>query len=135
MVPGAPRAPAPAQTRSPGTRLEEGHRRAAYLSVSCHDQRSGSGGLRLAARHGQGGGETSQQGRWRLQTELVNAGRCAGRRVRVLGVGKTTGQPWRVVLPPHDAATEGHEHMALPPSSLREHGTEPSLQRVTPRKL
>lgn len=55
-VPAAPGAPAPAQTWLPGAGLREGRQPAAYLSVSCHDQRSGSSGLRFAARHGQGGG-------------------------------------------------------------------------------
>lgn len=62
---------------------------ATYLSVSCHDQCSGSSGLRFATRDGQGGGQAGQQRSGRLQTELVNAGCCAGWRVRILRGGRT----------------------------------------------
>ena len=41
---------------SQGPISRRGGQPAMYLSVSCHDQRSGSSGLRFATRHGQGGG-------------------------------------------------------------------------------
>ena len=58
---------------------------AAYLGISCHDQRPGRGGLRSATRHGQGGGQAGRQRGRRLEAELAHAGRRAGGRVRILG--------------------------------------------------
>lgn len=75
----------------PRARPQDGRRPATYLSVSCHDQRSGGGGLGFAARHRQGGGQAGQQGSGRLQAELVDAGRRAGRRVGILQAGTTAG--------------------------------------------
>ena len=75
-----------ASTASAGLRArpQDGRRPATYLSVSCHDQRPGGGGLGFAARHRQGGGQAGQQGGGRLQAELVDTGRHAGRRVGIL---------------------------------------------------
>lgn len=75
-------------SHSSGAAPEGTHHRtgttATYLSVRRHDQRSRSSGLRFAGRQGQGGGQAGQQGRGRLQTELVDAGCGAGWRVGIL---------------------------------------------------
>lgn len=48
------------------------------LIVGCHDQRSGSSWLGLAAGHWQGCGQAGHQGGGCLQAELINTGRGAG---------------------------------------------------------